>query len=158
MSAAIWLYFIYKVLVTLQSLTGEEVGMVHQQESELGHQLPVESAGEQGLHARIVAMSKALSDPIRVRMVRLLSEGRERLGLPSVRALHVPGPDDVDGICVNEFQEAFRLGQSKVSYHLRILREAGLVTEESRGKWSFYSLNREAARELIDRLHSYFRL
>lgn len=109
-------------------------------------------------HRRIVSMSKALSDPIRVRMVRILAEGREGLGLPPVRALQVPGPDDIDGICVNEFQEAFRLGQSKVSYHLRILREAGLITEESRGKWSFYSINRAAVQGLIAVLHAHFQL
>jgi ArsR family transcriptional regulator len=46
---------------------------------------------------------------------------------------------------VCEFQEQFGLGQSRTSYHLRILREAGLVSEETRGKWTFYELDREAA-------------
>ena len=42
-----------------------------------------------------------------------------------------------------EFQEQFGLGQSRTSYHLRVLKEAGLVTEETRGKWTFYALDRE---------------
>jgi ArsR family transcriptional regulator len=41
------------------------------------------------------------------------------------------------------------MGQSKVSYHMRRLKDAGLVREERRGKWSFYSLDREAAGELL---------
>ena len=41
------------------------------------------------------------------------------------------------------------MGQSKVSYHIRKLKDAGLVKEEKRGKWSFYSLDREAADVLL---------
>lgn len=107
---------------------------------------------------QIVSVSKALSDPIRVRMVRLLAEGRASTGFPPIQALQVPGPEDIDGLCVCEFQEAFHLGQSKVSYHLRILREAGLVTEESRGKWSFYSINRRTLHGLIDLVNRCFYL
>ncbi len=49
------------------------------------------------------------------------------------------------GICVCEFEDRFGLGQSKVSYHVRKLKEAGLVREEKRGRWSFYSLERDSA-------------
>jgi len=42
------------------------------------------------------------------------------------------------------------MGQSKVSYHMRKLKDAGLVREERRGKWSFYSLDEEAVRGLLD--------
>lgn len=100
-------------------------------------------------------MSKALSDPIRVRMLRLLASGRTSAGLPPLSQLQVPGPDNIDGICVYEFQELFSLGQSKVSYHLRILRESGLATEESRGKWSFYSINRDAMNHLVGLLQDH---
>ena len=41
------------------------------------------------------------------------------------------------------------MGQSKASYHLGKLKEAGLVHEERRGKWSFYSLDRQAADQLL---------
>jgi ArsR family transcriptional regulator, arsenate/arsenite/antimonite-responsive transcriptional repressor len=42
------------------------------------------------------------------------------------------------------------MGQSKVSYHMKKLKDAGLVQEERRGKWAFYSLDREVAGELLD--------
>lgn len=110
--------------------------------------LPVFSQEEVSLD-RIVLMGKALSDPIRVRMINLMAEGRGCCGLPPVQSMPVPGSEEAEGICVCEFQEWYGLGQSKVSYHLRILKESGLISEESRGKWTFYSLNKKVARELI---------
>jgi ArsR family transcriptional regulator len=99
---------------------------------------------------RLVAFGRALSDPIRVRMVGMMAEaatsGRGCCGLPD---LGVPAGDGDVGICVCEFQDRFVMGQSKVSYHMRKLKDAGLVREEKRGKWSFYSLDREAAREVL---------
>jgi ArsR family transcriptional regulator len=118
---------------------------------------PDAPAEEVDLH-RLVLMAKALSDPIRVNMLRLMAEGRGCCGLPPVAAMAVPGGGEVDGICVCEFQELYHLGQSKVSYHMRILKEAGLVHEESRGKWTFYSLNKKAARELVALLSRALRL
>ena len=41
------------------------------------------------------------------------------------------------------------MGQSKISYHMKKLKEAGLVHEEKRGRWSFYSLGRDAAHGLL---------
>jgi ArsR family transcriptional regulator len=102
--------------------------------------MPVETADVIGL-ARAV---KALSDPVRLRMVGLLAEGRERCELPDICARNIPGVGTPVGLCVCELQEQFGLGQSRTSYHLRILREAGLVTEEVRGKWTFYELDHEA--------------
>jgi ArsR family transcriptional regulator, arsenate/arsenite/antimonite-responsive transcriptional repressor len=41
------------------------------------------------------------------------------------------------------------MGQSKVSYHMKKLKDAGLVSEERRGRWAFYSLDTDAARKLL---------
>jgi ArsR family transcriptional regulator len=99
---------------------------------------------------RIVALGRALSDPIRVRMLGMMAEaaasGRGCCNLPD---LGVPAAEGDVGICVCEFEDRFEMGQSKVSYHMRKLKEAGLVREERRGKWSFYSLDGEVARELL---------
>jgi ArsR family transcriptional regulator len=101
----------------------------------------------------IVALGRALSDPIRVRMLGMMADaaasGRGCCDLPD---LGVPAEDGDAGICVCEFEDRFGMGQSKVSYHMRKLKEAGLVREEKRGRWSFYSLEGEAARELLDGL------
>jgi ArsR family transcriptional regulator len=104
-----------------------------------------DGAGEERV-GRIVALGQALSDPIRVRMLGMIAEGRSCCDLPD---LGVPAEEEDKGICVCEFEGYYGMGQSKVSYHLGKLREAGLVHEERRGKWSFYSLDREAAGRLL---------
>lgn len=68
----------------------------------------------------LAVVTKALSDPIRLQMLYLL---RQR-------------PD----LCTCEFEVLLDLGQSKVSYHLKILLDAGLATRESVGTWSHYRL------------------
>jgi ArsR family transcriptional regulator, arsenate/arsenite/antimonite-responsive transcriptional repressor len=67
----------------------------------------------------------------------------------SFSASGVPVEEGDEGICVCEFEEHFSMGQSKVSYHMRRLKDAGLVCEDRRGKWVFYSLDREAAGRLL---------
>jgi ArsR family transcriptional regulator len=95
---------------------------------------------------RLVALGRALSDPIRVRMLSMMVEGR---GCCDFSDSGVPADEGEEGICVCEFEEVFGMGQSKVSYHVKKLKDAGLVREERRGKWSFYSLDREAAAGLL---------
>ncbi len=95
---------------------------------------------------RIAKLGAALSDPIRVRMLGMMAAGRGCCDLPDCG---VPAQDQDAGICVCEFERCFDVGQSKVSYHLGKLKEAGLVREERRGKWSFYSIDREASGRLV---------
>jgi len=99
---------------------------------------------------RLTQVAKALSDPIRLGMLDVMAQGRACCGLPEPSERGVPGAGEPAGICVCDFQEHFSLGQSKVSYHLRVLREAGLVREEARGKWSFYAIDGEAAAEALE--------
>jgi ArsR family transcriptional regulator len=95
---------------------------------------------------RLVALGRALSDPIRVRMLGMMADGR---GCCDFSGSGVPADEGEEGICVCEFEGHFGMGQSRVSYHMRKLKDAGLVREERRGKWSFYSLDREAASGLL---------
>ena len=100
---------------------------------------------EEGVE-RLVALGRALSDPIRVRMLSMMADGRSCCDFSDSR---VPAEEGEEGICVCEFEAQFGMGQSKVSYHMKKLKNAGLVREERRGKWSFYSIDREAAGELL---------
>ena len=95
---------------------------------------------------RLVALGQALSDPIRVRMLAMMANDR---GCCDSSGSGVPAGGGDEGICVCEFEDQVGMGQSKVSYHMKKLKEAGLVREERRGKWSFYSLDREAAAKLL---------
>jgi ArsR family transcriptional regulator, arsenate/arsenite/antimonite-responsive transcriptional repressor len=100
---------------------------------------------EEGVE-RLVALGSALSDPIRVRMLSMMADGRSCCDFSDSG---VPAGEGDEGICVCEFEEHFGMGQSKVSYHMKKLKDAGLVHEERRGKWAFYSLDREAASGLL---------
>jgi ArsR family transcriptional regulator, arsenate/arsenite/antimonite-responsive transcriptional repressor len=102
-------------------------------------------SSEEGVD-RLVALGRALSDPIRVRMLGMMAEGRSCCDFSGSG---VPAGEGEEGICVCEFEEHFGMGQSKVSYHMKKLKDAGLVREERRGKWAFYSLDREVAGELL---------
>ena len=104
---------------------------------------PDDDGGQVG---RLVALGGALSDPIRVRMLGMMAGGRGCCSLPDCG---VPAEDQDAGICVCEFEAFFGMGQSKVSYHMKKLKQAGLVHEERRGRWSFYSLDRETAGRLL---------
>ena len=100
---------------------------------------------EEGVE-QLVALGRALSDPIRVRMLSMMADGRSCCDFSDSG---VPVEEGEEGICVCEFEEHFGMGQSKVSYHMKKLKDAGLVREERRGKWAFYSLDREVAGALL---------
>lgn len=59
----------------------------------------------------------------------------------------------VDAMSVNAMAEALGISQSAVSQHLRVLKSAGLVKDERRGYWIFYTLNKEALEECRQRLN-----
>ena len=68
----------------------------------------------------IAAGFHALSDPIRINVLELLRQ-RE--------------------LCVCDLCEALGVSQSKLSFHLKTLKEAGLVNSRHEGRWIYYSLN-----------------
>ena len=74
---------------------------------------------------------KALADPHRLTMLATLARAE-------------------DEVCVCDFTSALPLNQPTVSHHLRILRDAGLVTWERRGTWVYYRLAGDA-NERLDR-------
>jgi ArsR family transcriptional regulator len=73
--------------------------------------------------AQVARWFHALSDATRVEIVRLLSR-REH--------------------CVCELTDALDAAQSRLSFHLKTLRTAGLVSDRKEGRWVYYSLNPDA--------------
>lgn len=62
-----------------------------------------------------------------------------------------------DECCVCELVDELEAGQSLLSFHLKTLREAGLVEGQRRGRWVYYSLREGAlseVREFLERLES----
>src|SRR5882672_4964399 len=74
---------------------------------------------------------RALSDPTRLRIIALLEK---------------------EELSVNELQDATKMGQSRISTHLGLLQEAGLLQSRRDGKRTFYRINPQAdavAREIL---------
>jgi len=69
----------------------------------------------------------ALSDPTRLEILERLRAGER---------------------CVCDLQQALDAAQSRLSFHLSTLRDAGLVTDRKEGRWVYYSLRPEAIDDL----------
>jgi ArsR family transcriptional regulator len=89
--------------------------------------LDAEDLGEDDAEAT-AQLFKTLADPARVRIVNMLAQR--------------------DAVCACEFIPALGLTQATVSHHLKKLTDAGLLDREQRGKWAYFSLDREAATRL----------
>jgi ArsR family transcriptional regulator, arsenate/arsenite/antimonite-responsive transcriptional repressor len=86
-------------------------------------------AGMSDDDAEVVAERfRALADPTRVRMLNLLVRN--------------------DELCVCDINANFELSQPTISHHLGLLRKAGLVDSDVRGRWAFYSANKQAIEAL----------
>lgn len=79
-------------------------------------------AGEHLNHS--AALFKALSDPTRLRILRAISQMGE--------------------VCECNIVPGFDLSQPTISYHLKVLREAGLILSQRRGQWVYHTINQKA--------------
>lgn len=52
--------------------------------------------------------------------------------------------------CVCDLTEVLHTGQSRLSFHLKTLKDAGLLTDRRDGRWVYYSLNPDVIEELQD--------
>jgi ArsR family transcriptional regulator, arsenate/arsenite/antimonite-responsive transcriptional repressor len=52
--------------------------------------------------------------------------------------------------CVCEMTDALDAAQSRLSFHLKVLKEAGLVTDRREGRWMYYTVEREALAEAAE--------
>jgi ArsR family transcriptional regulator len=72
---------------------------------------------------------RALADPTRLRIIALLQGGE---------------------LSVNELQEITKMGQSRISTHLRLLQDSGLLESRRDGKRTFYKLHAQAGKDARD--------
>ena len=81
--------------------------------------------------AMLVARFKAMADPLRLEVIALLRSQE---------------------MCVCDLCDRMAIAQSKLSFHLKTLREAGLISARQDGRWIYYSLNPAEFGELEDYL------
>jgi ArsR family transcriptional regulator len=74
-------------------------------------------------HEQARALLKALADPLRLRVIESLGRGER---------------------CVCELTDELGLAQSKLSFHLKVLKDAGLLEAREEGRWIYYRLRAEA--------------
>ena len=78
---------------------------------------------------------QALADRNRLKVVNMLAQA------------------EGEAICVCEFQDALRLKQPTVSYHLKQLIEADVIAREQRGRFAFYSLRPGVLDRIAELVH-----
>ncbi len=76
---------------------------------------------------KAVTLFHALSDETRLVLLERLKKGEQ---------------------CVCELTDAMKTGQSRLSFHLKVLKDAGLVEDRREGRWMYYSLNAQVIEEL----------
>ena len=77
--------------------------------------------------ARSVDLFHALSDETRLEIIDMLRSGER---------------------CVCDLTEALDAAQSRLSFHLKVLKDAGIVRDRKDGRWVHYELDREAFEEI----------
>jgi len=79
--------------------------------------------------SRAAQLFHALSDETRLGIIEMLRNGER---------------------CVCDLQDELDAAQSRLSFHLRVLKEAGLVVDRREGRWSYYSVDPAALTEVHD--------
>jgi ArsR family transcriptional regulator len=79
--------------------------------------------------ARAATLFHALSDRTRLAIVQRLRAGER---------------------CVCELTDALEAAQSRLSFHLKVLKDAGLVSDRREGRWMYYTLSPDALAEVAE--------
>jgi ArsR family transcriptional regulator, arsenate/arsenite/antimonite-responsive transcriptional repressor len=77
--------------------------------------------------SRAVKLFHALSDETRLEIMSHLQKGEQ---------------------CVCDLMDTLKSAQSRLSFHLKVLKEAGLIEDRREGRWVYYSINLDALKEL----------
>jgi ArsR family transcriptional regulator len=83
--------------------------------------------------ARATRLFHALSDETRLRILQRLRAGER---------------------CVCELTDALDAAQSRLSFHLKVLKDAGVVTDRREGRWMYYTVERESLVEMAELLET----
>lgn len=76
---------------------------------------------------RAIELFHALSDETRLEIIELLRKGER---------------------CVCELTDTLDAAQSRLSFHLRVLKDAGIVRDRKDGRWVYYELEPDAFEEV----------
>ena len=77
---------------------------------------------------QFIGIMESLSDPIRINILELMMGGE---------------------ICVCDIVKVTGLSQSKISYHIKILKDSGLISDRQEGRWVYYKLDLEVLSDIF---------
>jgi ArsR family transcriptional regulator len=83
---------------------------------------------------RAAELFHALADPTRVEILDELRDGEQ---------------------CVCELTAALNVAQSRLSFHLKVLRDAGLILDRPEGRWMYYRIHESAVAEMEEWIASF---
>lgn len=86
------------------------------------------------MEKELAKVFKALGEPTRLKIIKMLS---------------------LQGMCVCELSETLDMLQPRISQHLKVLKEAGLIRERKDGYWVCYSLDRDSLDENWDNFNTF---
>ncbi|QNI85462.1 bacterial regulatory protein/ ArsR family [Synechococcus sp. PROS-7-1] len=90
--------------------------------------MPSIEATQRSLSApQACSLLKALSDPLRLQVLNQLSTGER---------------------CVCDLTSSLSLSQSRLSFHLKVMKDAGLLSDRQSGRWVYYSIRPQALNAL----------
>jgi ArsR family transcriptional regulator, arsenate/arsenite/antimonite-responsive transcriptional repressor len=93
----------------------------------LARDLPVARTARAPTRARVAELCQVLSDATRLAILELLRDGER---------------------CVCELTAALDAAQPRLSFHLRVLKDAGLVSDRREGRWAYYTLTPGGAEDV----------
>ncbi|OCA86111.1 transcriptional regulator [Bacillus sp. FJAT-27225] len=92
-------------------------------------QIPLQDGSKDKIFETYEQKFKAIADKKRLQIMNILTEKGE--------------------MCVCDLAPLMDMAQSKLSYHLKILLDAGLITKRTEGTWSYYQLNQTEINHLL---------
>lgn len=87
----------------------------------------ISTALKRSKNPKVARLFHALSDDTRLEILERLKGGE---------------------LCVCDLMDAMGAAQSRLSFHLKVLKEAGVIQDRPEGRWIYYSLDKTAVTEL----------
>lgn len=91
--------------------------------------IPLQDISKEKIFEKYEVKFKAIADQKRLQIMNILTEKGE--------------------MCVCDLAPLMDMTQSKLSYHLKILLDANIITKRTEGTWSFYNLNQSEINHLL---------
>ncbi|MBM7693343.1 ArsR family transcriptional regulator [Peribacillus deserti] len=95
----------------------------------MNQEIQIQDVSMEKFFEKYEAKFKALADKKRLQIMNILTQKGE--------------------MCVCDLAPLMEMAQSKLSYHLKILLDANIISKETRGTWSYYQINQDEINHML---------